>query len=102
MYKIFHIPLDLSAQIVLRSSPILKKRYSVGHIHYFTKETAIATLIDTGYEILDCFFTAGATDLPAKSFNSLVAKLPRKIMYKLNQDMTVRVLGGYSLIVLAR
>ena len=54
-YKVFHIPLDLSAQTVHRSSPIIKGRQTVGHIHYFTKETAIASLIDTGYEIVDYF-----------------------------------------------
>ena len=101
-YKIFHIPLDISVQTVLRSSPILKGRQSVGHIHYFTKETALATLADIGYEILDYFYTAGSIDLPAKSFKSLLVKLPRKILYKLNKDMTARVLGGYSLIVLAK
>lgn len=42
-YKIFHIPLDLSVQWVLRSSPLIKQRLSVGHIHHFTKETALAT-----------------------------------------------------------
>jgi len=102
LYKIFHIPLDLSVQTVLRSSPILKWRQSVGHIHYFTKETAIAILIDTGYEIIDYFYTAGSIDLPAKSFKSLLARLPRKMMYKLSKDMTVRVLGGYSLMVLTK
>ena len=55
-YKIFHIPLDLSVQTVLRSSPIIKGRKSVGHIHYFTKETALETLKDTGYEIIDYFY----------------------------------------------
>ncbi len=102
LYKIFHIPLDLSLQAVLRSSPILKGRQSAGHIHYFTKETAIATLIDTGYEIIDYFYTGSSIDLPAKSFKSWLAKFPRKMMYKLSKDMTVRVLGGYSLMVLTK
>lgn len=102
VYKIFHIPLDLSAQTVLRYSPILKARQSVGHIHYFTKETAIAMLIDTGYEILDYSYTASAIDLPAKSFKSSLLRLPRKIAYTLSKDMTVRLLGGYSLLVLTK
>jgi len=101
-YKIFHIPLDISVQSVLRSFPILKARQNVGHIHYFTKETALATLEDTGYEILDYFYTAGSIDLPAKSFKSLLTKLPRKIIYKLSKDLTVRILGGYCLMVLAK
>ena len=56
-YKIFHIPLDLSVQSILRSSKIIDVRKSVGHIHYFTKETALETLKDTGYEIVDYSFT---------------------------------------------
>lgn len=58
-YKIFHIPLDLSVQKVLRSKPIIKARRSFGHIHHFTKETAIDTLVFTGYEIIDYIYTAG-------------------------------------------
>ena len=41
LYKIYHIPLDLSVQTALRSGPIIKARVSTGHIHYFTKEIAI-------------------------------------------------------------
>ncbi len=100
-YKIFHIPLDLSVQAVLRSFPIVRARESVGHIHYFTKETALAALKDTGYVVIDYFYTAGSIELPARSFRSLLAKLPRKILFRLNRDMTVRVFGGYSLMVLA-
>jgi len=102
-YKIFHIPLDISVLTVLRPSPILRTRQSVGHIHYFTKETALAILADTGYEILDYFYTSsGSIDLPAKSFKLLLLRLLRKILYKLNKDMAVRILGGYSLMVLTK
>ncbi|MDD5687659.1 MAG: class I SAM-dependent methyltransferase [Elusimicrobia bacterium] len=101
-YKIFHIPLNLSVQSVFRSFPIMRERQKVGHIHYFTKETALATLADTGYEILDYFYTACSIDLPATSFKSALARLPRKMMYKLNKDIAVRLLGGYSLMVLTK
>lgn len=101
-YKIFHIPLDLSVQTVLRKTPILKGRNDLGHIHYFTKELAEATLIDAGYQVIDSFYTASAIDLPARSIKSFLAKVPRKLMFKLNQDVTVRVFGGYSLMVLAK
>lgn len=100
-YKIFHIPLDLSVQTVLRNHPILNAREEVGHIHYFTKEMALATLKDTDYEIIDYFYTAGSIDLPAKYFKTLLVRLSRKIAYKLNSNIAVRVLGGYSLMVLA-
>lgn len=102
IYKIFHIPLEMSVQMVLRSKPIMRARNEVGHLHYFSKETAIATLKDAGYEIIDHFYTAGMSDLPAKSLKTLLAKLPRKFLFGLNQDLTVRVMGGYSLMVLAK
>lgn len=101
-YKLFHIPLDLSVSSVLRSSPILYARQKVGHIHYFSKETALATLKDTGYEIIDLFYTGSSLELPTKSLKTLLARVPRKIMYTLNSDLTVRLMGGYSLMVLTQ
>lgn len=101
-YKVFHVPLDLSVQWVLRSSPILNMRSSVGHIHYFTKETALATLKDTGYEIMDYFYTANAVELPNRGWKANLLKLPRKLLFSISQDWTVRILGGYSLLVLAK
>ncbi len=100
-YKVFHIPLDLSVQTVLRSSPITKHRLSVGHIHYFTKETALATLEDTGYEIVDYFYTNGS-ELPNRGWKANLLKFPRKLSFLINQDLTVRVMGGFSLMVLAK
>lgn len=101
-YKIFHIPLDLSVQVVLRSSPIIKSRKSVGHIHYFTKETALETLRDTGYEIIDYFYTGGSFGLPNKGWKATFAKIFRNIAFAINKDLAVRTLGGYSLLVLAK
>lgn len=101
-YKIFHIPLDISVQTVLRSSPIIKGRKSVGHIHYFTKETALETLKDTGYEIVDHFYTRGALELPNRGWKANLLKIPRKVAFSVNNDLAVRILGGYSLLVLAK
>lgn len=101
-YQIFHIPLDLSVQTIIRNSPMIKKRQTAGHIHYFTKETALATLKDTGYEIIDFFYTAESIDLPAESVKNLLANLSRKILYHVNKDLIVRILGGYSLLVLTK
>lgn len=100
-HKIFHIPLDLSVQSVLRAAPILKHRQSVGHIHYFTKETALATIEDTGYDIVDYFYTS-SLDLPNRSWKSKLLKIPRALAFFVNEDLAVRILGGYSLLVLAR
>jgi len=100
--KVFHIPLDLSVQSVLRASPLMQTRREVGHIHYFTKETALATLTDAGLEIVDWFYTSGAIDLPSKSFRGRVAKLPRAAAFRVAPHLAARVLGGFSMMVLAR
>ncbi len=101
-YKIFHIPLDISVLRVLLCKPILGRRRDVGHIHYFTKETALATLEDTGYEIVDYFYTASTLDIPAKSLIYSLGKWPLRLASMLNKDMTVRILGGHSLMVLTK
>jgi len=100
-YKLFHIPLDLSVLRVLRGRPIVKARRSLGHIHYFTKETALASLRDTGYSVLDHFYT-GPADALSRRWKSRILGPLRKALFSMKPDMTVRVLGGYSLMVLAR
>jgi cyclopropane fatty-acyl-phospholipid synthase-like methyltransferase len=101
-YKIFHIPLDLSVQKVLRPATMIKCRQSMGHLHLFTKETAMATLEDTGYEIIDYVYTASALELPNRGWKAMLLRLPRKLLYSMSQDLAVRILGGYSLLVLAK
>jgi SAM-dependent methyltransferase len=99
--KIFHIPLDLSVQAVLRKRGLLTRRELYGHIHYFTKETALETLKDAGYNVLDYFYTPRCIELAKKTIQK-IAVLPRQACFAINEDFTVRVLGGYSLLVLAR
>ena len=100
-YKILHIPLDLSVQSVLRSSSILQKRKLFGHIQYFTKETALETLKDTGYSIIDFFYAPSSLELPNLGWKADLMKIPRRLAFSLNKDLAVRILGGYSLMVLA-
>lgn len=98
---IFHIPLDLSVQTVLRKRGLLKRRELHRHIHYFTKLTALETLKDCGYTPLDYFFTSHSLAC-GKEIGQRIARLPRKICFAIHQDLTARILGGYSLLVLAR
>lgn len=101
-YKIFHIPLDLSVLTVLLGFPILQSRASDGHIHYFTKEIALATLKDTGYEVLDYCYTSASLDLPNRGWKTNLLKLPRRLFFLIHQDWTARILGGFSLLVLTK
>jgi len=100
-YKIFHIPLDLSVLAILRNSLVLDREL-VGHVHYFTKDLILEALKECDYEVIDCFYTQGACDLPRKTIKSKLAVIPRKIGYLLNKDLSARTLGGYSLLILAK
>ena len=75
---------------------------SLGHLHYFTPATALATLTDAGYNIIDSAFTRSFDDLPSKSIKAKIAKIPRKILYAISPNLMVKLLGGCSLIVLAK
>jgi SAM-dependent methyltransferase len=98
--KLFHIPLDLSVQAVLRKNGLLLRRDHHAHLHYFTKETALRTLTDVGYTIIECFYTPRCIEL-GDLFVQKAARIPRRFSFALAPDFTVRVLGGYSLMVLA-
>ena len=101
---IFHIPLDLSLLSVLRPARLEQVRYGVGHLHTFTAETALAVLKDTGYEIQDSFFTAGGMELAKnqRRVRTVLANLPRRLIGGFSQKLSARLLGGYSLLVLAK
>jgi SAM-dependent methyltransferase len=88
-YKIFRIPLDLSWVTLWKCA--LTDRYTAGHIHYFTKEIALAALKDTGYTVIDCFF-----DREKKS------RLLRRMIARFDEDLAARLFGSCSLMVLAR
>jgi ubiquinone/menaquinone biosynthesis C-methylase UbiE len=99
-YQIYHIPLDLSAQALLRREPLQKVRETVGHIHYFSKDTALATLKDTGHEIVDWFYTKSAIELSTTSILRKLAAGPRAAVFAVFPDFAVRTLGGFSMMVL--
>jgi SAM-dependent methyltransferase len=101
-YTIVHIPLDLSVQAVLRGTRLLEQRTAVGHLHYFTKETALATMRELEFEILDEFLTAGSIERPVASRKARLARLPRRLLAASSEDWAARLLGGFSLLVLAR
>ena len=99
---VFHIPLDLSALNVLRGAPLERVRSTVGHLHFYTKDLALALLKDCGYRVVDSRYT-GAYALGAqRSWRTAFATLPRRVAYALHKDLGVRLLGGETLLVLAQ
>jgi len=92
---ILHVPLDLSVQSVIRPGKLMSWRERVGHIHHFTPETAVATVRDAGYTIRGHVLTR-SFDLEATTVKSRLARVPRRL---LPEAITVRMLGGYSILI---
>jgi cyclopropane fatty-acyl-phospholipid synthase-like methyltransferase len=99
-YKIFHVPLDLSVQSILRSHGLIERRDSHNHLHYFSKEVFLRSLTDAGYKVCDVLYTKRSIEIGLGREKSLM-NVPRRIGFTIAPDFTVRVLGGFSLAVLA-
>ena len=99
---ILHFPLDLSAASVLRGAPLMRAREKVGHLHFYTKDLALALLADCGYDVIEWTYTGAAFSAPQRGWRSRLASLPRRLAYALGKDAGVRLLGGETLMVLAR
>ena len=97
---LFHIPLDMNAQMIARGEPIRRVREQVGHIHYFSRDSAIAALRECGFEVRGEEYTCGADSTYATTAYRLMA-LPRRMAFAIAPDLAVRTLGGYSLLVWA-
>ena len=99
---VFHIPLDLSAMSVAREHPLLLVRQKVGHIHYFTKGLALSLIQESGFQVLDWFYTGASFTAPQVSWKAKLARLPRRLAYAIDRDWGVRLFGGDTLMILAR
>lgn len=104
-YKIIQFALDLTVETLLINPNALlgfRSTYGhIGHLHYFTKNIALAMLEDLGYEVLDYKYVP----IPSEQGESLSQKLHRpfiQLLYALHKDLAVRLLGGYKLLVLAK
>ena len=100
-YLVLHVPLDLSAASVLRETPLLNQRRTVGHIHYFTRALAVELLVECGYEVLEASFS-GAHLRRQTSVRGKCFQLFRRVVFALNREVGVRLLGGDTLVILAR
>jgi hypothetical protein len=98
-WKIFHIPLDLSVVSLAKPINLKLAREQVGHLHYFTRETALASLEQAGLRVRDCFFTSVELDQGVHGRKRL--QVLRKFLFSKNADLAARWLGGFSLLVLA-
>jgi SAM-dependent methyltransferase len=99
---VFHVPLDLSLVSTLFPSILIKTRKLVGHVHYFNKETAEATIRDCGFDIVDNRITAGCLAFPEPGIKGKLFWIIRKASFSISPSFAAKTLGGFSLIVLAQ
>jgi len=98
---ILHVPLELSVQAVLRRGRLLRSRETLGHVHFFDYDLALAAIRESGFEIADCVYAAAGLERPPQSLLSKVARGPRALVRCVNEAWAARLLGGFSLIVTA-
>ena len=101
-FKVFHVPLDLSVQTVLRKGALLQRRTDLGHIHYFTKEVALAILHDTGHDVIDYFYAHKFCDSKQVGFLNNVMKVALNTLFGIQEDIAARIVGCSSLMILAK
>lgn len=98
---VFHVPLDLSLVSILMPSLLIRTRNLVGHLHYFSRKTAEATINDCGFKIMDSRITTGCLEFPDRGVKGRIFWLIRKIAYAINPEIASKLFGGFSLLVLA-
>jgi hypothetical protein len=101
-YKILHIPLEMFAVAAMYPQFLLGQRKRVGHLHHFSKDTALQMLEDLGYEIIDYQYTAGYALPRQYGIKDKLLKIPRGLFFPIFPDLTVRLFGGCSLLVLVK
>lgn len=101
-YLVVHFPLDLSALSVLRETPLLQVRRKVGHMHYFTRNLALELMNECGFDVIDHRFTGAAFSAPQATLKTRLAQIPRRLLAAVNRDFGARLLGGETLMVLAK
>ena len=100
---IFHIPLDISCRTILKPHINLQQRNSVGHIHYFTEENIWWILKDCGYIVTDWHYTKPKIDIiEQKLFKNKIKKILRNLSFIISKKLTVKLFGGYSLLIFAK
>lgn len=100
-YKLFQIPLELTVHSLLRDV-LLLNRHAFGHLHHFTKDTALSTLADCGYQIVDWLYIPAVVDLAKPSLKTTISNAIRRTGFWIHPDKSVLIFGGYALMVLAR
>ncbi len=115
-YKILQLPLDISALSVILNE-LIQYRHATGHLHFFTKDIALEILRDAGYKVRDVIYELKPFENPwswqealrhpariplmlLKLLRRVLYRVPRLLLFAIQPDFAVRLLGGWRLLVL--
>ena len=101
-HQLFHIPLDMNVVALAREWPIREARGEVGHIHYFSRWTATSLLEECGLRVVNWHYVPWALEQGGGTWKRWLGALPRRMAYAANRDAAVRILGGWSLMILTK
>jgi len=104
-YFLFNIPLEISLLSLFRQNKLFDNSYKrVGHLHFFSKKTALIALEHNGYKVLNLNYSKNRIEHFSKnsiSLKRMLATIPQYLMDLINEDLSCILLGDYSLVVLA-
>lgn len=98
---IFHIPLEFNF-IYLLFNKHLGTYDQYGHLHFFDKNFILTILEKTGYSVDIWEFTPIAFIKTEKNNKTQLLNSFRSILFRFNKELTVKLLGGYSLLCICR
>ena len=97
---VFNIPLEMHVAGILINHPLWTRR-QFGHLHYYTAALAFETLRECGYQVTAHRYVSRLMDLP-RSASEWIFWLPRRLVALASPELSARLLGGTSLLALAR
>jgi SAM-dependent methyltransferase len=96
---VFNIPLEMHVAGILINHQLWTRR-QFGHLHFYTAAIALETLRECGYSVLATDYPSRLLDRP-RSASEWLFWLPRKLGALVAPELSARVFGGTSLLVLA-
>lgn len=99
-YTVFHIPLDLCLWSLFREQMLIESKNRVGHIHNFTEDFIKSILSDYGFKIVDQMYTPPTFE--KVSFKQKLVNTARKVLFRINEKLCTKTLGGYSILLLTK
>ena len=102
---LFNIPLEISLFSMIRRKNIFQDSYNqVGHLHFYTKKTAILLLESCGYKISRFIFVDNRLKelKDKKDIKKFTIYVLQFLLGLISKNLACSIFEGYSLVVLAK